>query len=70
MKTITIHIEDSKYSFLINLLKRFSFVQIEQEEDTEVFTEKQKRILDQRLDELLKGKTETVDWESLQDILK
>ncbi len=70
MKTITIHIEDSKYSFLINLLKRFSFVQIEQEEDTEVFTGKQKRILDQRLDELLKGKTETVDWESLQDILK
>ncbi len=70
MKTITIHIEDSKYSFLINLLKRFSFVQIEQEEDTEVFTEKQKRILNQRLDELLKGKTETVDWESLQDILK
>ena len=70
MKTITIHIEDSKYSFLINLLKRFSFVQIDQEEDAEVFTEKQKRILDQRLEDILKGKAETVDWESLQDILK
>ncbi len=70
MKTITIHIEDSKYSFLINLLKRFSFVQIDQEDDAEVFTEKQKRILNQRLDELLEGKTESVDWESLQDILK
>ena len=70
MKTITIHIEDSKYSFLINLLKRFSFVQIDQEEDAEVFTEKQKRVLDQRLEDILKGKAETVDWELLQDILK
>ena len=69
MKTITIHIEDSKYGFFINLLKRFDFVKIDTEDNSKTFSATQKKLLDQRLDELLNEKVNSVDWETVKSML-
>jgi len=70
MKTVIIHVEDSKYGFLINLLKKFNFISFDTQDEAEFFTEKQKKLLDKRLDELLDAKTDSLDWENVQQILK
>ncbi len=70
MKTVIIHVEDSKYGFLINLLKKFNFISFDTQDEAELFTEKQKKLLDKRLDELLDAKTDSLDWENVQQILK
>jgi len=68
MKTITLNIDDSKYSFVIDLLKKFDFIKIVEEKD--VLTDSQKRILDKRLNDITTGKVDTVDWEDVKDFLK
>ncbi len=70
MKTLTIQVEDSKYASLINLLKRLSFVKIDNDEEVIAFTESEKQLLDNRFDELIQGKVDTIDWKIVQEFLK
>jgi hypothetical protein len=68
MKTLTLNIEDSKYGFILNLLKKYDFVQIVTKGNE--LTNKQKQIAGNRLDELISGKTGTIDWEQIKEMLR
>jgi hypothetical protein len=68
MKTLTLNIEDSKYGFILNLLKKFDFVQIVTKGNE--LTNEQKQIAENRLDELISGKTGTIEWEQIKDMLR
>jgi len=68
MKTLTLNIEDSKYGFILNLLKKYDFVQIVTKGNE--LTNKQKQIAGDRLDELISGKTGTIDWEQIKEMLR
>jgi len=68
MKTLTLNIEDSKYGFILNLLKKFDFVQIVTKGNE--LTNEQKQIAENRLDELISGKTGAIEWEQIKEMLR
>jgi hypothetical protein len=68
MKTITVNVEDSKYDFILNLLKKFDFIKIVNKEN--VFTEAEKQILNKRFEEISNEKIAPVDWEKVKNMLE
>ena len=49
MKTITVNIADTEYQFVIDLLKKFDFFQIVEEESEIELSNEEKQMLDKRL---------------------
>ncbi len=68
MKTITVNIADTEYQFVIDLLKKFDFFQIVEEESEIELSNEEKQMLDKRLQELKTEKVQAVDWETVKDM--
>ncbi len=70
MKTITLNISDTEYQFVIDLLKKFDFVQVVEEESEIELTREEKEMLDKRLQELKTGTAQAIDWKTVKEMLK
>ena len=66
MKDLVVKVKDNEYNFVVNLLNKFDFVEIE---PIDTLTEEQKLIVDKRYDELKTGKVKGVGWETIEKIL-
>jgi len=66
MKDLVVKIKDSEYNFVVNLLSKFDFIEIEA---SNTLTEEQKLIVDKRYDELKTGKVKGVGWDAIEKIL-
>lgn len=64
MRQFTIHVQENKIPFFIELMQSFNFIKIQ--EDSEVFelTQAHKKILDERLENYYKNPSSYIDFDS------
>ena len=66
MKDLVLKVKDNEYNFVVNLLNKFDFIEIE---NIDPLTEEQKLIIDKRYEELKSGKVKGVGWDTINKIL-
>lgn len=66
MKDLIVKVRDNEFSFVVNLLNKFDFVEIEA---FDALTEEQKLIVDKRYEELKTGKIKGVEWSTIEKML-
>jgi hypothetical protein len=64
MNRITISVKESKTQFILELLKNFNFVTLE--EETQSISKAHKKIIDEELDFLKKNPTKTISLSSFK----
>jgi len=68
MIDLHLKIDENNYDFFIELIKKFDFVEIEQDNDT-YLTKKQKEVIEKRKNELLNGEVKGIEWSEIEKIL-
>jgi len=71
MKQLTIQIPDGKFTFVVELLKRLSFVKFDTSEvETVVLTEEQKLLIDEELRKIKSEPGYLMDWSEAKKRLR
>ncbi len=71
MKQLTIHIPDGKFQFILELLRRFSFVKIDNpSNDVFVISEEQKALVNEELKKIKELPGYLLDWNEVKHQLK
>ncbi len=66
MKILIVKVRDTEFNFVVNLLNKFDFVEIEA---FDALIEEQKLIIDKRYEELKTGEVKGVEWSTIEKML-
>ena len=69
MAELYIKVEDTKLSFLLNLLKKFDFVEVDQKSTEIYLTDKQQKELNRRYEEVINGSAHLISKEKFENLL-
>ena len=65
MAELYIKVKDTKLSFLLNLLKKFDFVEVDQRSTEIYLTDEQQKELNKRYEEVINGKAHLISKERI-----
>jgi hypothetical protein len=70
MKQLTIHIPESKFQFVMELLRNLGFIKFDTPVEKFIITEEQKALVNEELRKIDENPNYAIDWETAKHQLK